>query len=124
MVQHQIDGEQNSMQGRPAADCLSVDHSLTDHEVAADVQTLATLGNDTQYEALRLIAESDDAVCVCELEPALGVSQGGGQSGTIATLQYGPGQAAKRGSMAVLPATPRAERLLRFFDNMRALEND
>ena len=59
-----------------ASDCCSPGHSLSEAAVAADVETLATLGNDTRYEALRLIAGSGDGVCVCELEPNLGVSQG------------------------------------------------
>lgn len=51
-------------------------HSLREEAVTADVERLAALANPTRYEALRLIAEADDALCVCEIEPALEVSQG------------------------------------------------
>ncbi|MFC7154864.1 ArsR/SmtB family transcription factor [Halomarina halobia] len=40
------------------------------------MQLLSAMGNDIRYEALRLIARADGGLCVCQLEPALGVSQG------------------------------------------------
>lgn len=111
-------------QGRQAANCCSVSHSLTEQEVAADVQTLATLGNDTRYEALRLIAASDDAVCVCELEPVLGVSQGAVSQALSRLFSTGLVQRRKEGRWRYYTATPRADRLLRVLDNMRSLGND
>jgi ArsR family transcriptional regulator len=92
--------------------------------VAADVQTLATLGNDTRYEALRLIAASDDAVCVCELEPVLGVSQGAVSQALSRLFSTGLVQRRKEGRWRYYTATPRADRLLRVLDNMRSLGND
>ena len=64
--------------GGQQSDCCSADggHALTESEVADDVKLLATLGSDTRYETLRLIAGADEDPCVCEIEPALGVSQG------------------------------------------------
>jgi ArsR family transcriptional regulator len=44
--------------------------------IAADVQLLSAMGNDTRYELLRLIDGSDSEVCVCDLEGAVGVTQG------------------------------------------------
>jgi len=55
--------------------CQTAQHSLTESELASDVQILAALGSDTRYEVLRLIADTDGDSCVCELEPALDVSQ-------------------------------------------------
>jgi ArsR family transcriptional regulator len=43
--------------------------------LAADVQLLSAMGNDTRYELLRRIEGADDDVCVCELERGVGVSQ-------------------------------------------------
>jgi ArsR family transcriptional regulator len=54
--------------------CESVG-SVDADELAADVQLLSAMGNDTRYELLRLIENADGDVCVCELEAAVGVTQ-------------------------------------------------
>ena len=66
----------NEPQSPPGADCCTSGHSLTDTEISGDVQLLSTLGSNTRYEALRIIAGSDRGACGCELEPLLDVSQG------------------------------------------------
>jgi ArsR family transcriptional regulator len=104
--------------------CPSVSRSLSDDELAADVQTLATLGTDTRYEALRLIAEADEAVCVCELEPALGVSQGAVSQALSRLFSAGLVERRKEGRWRYYTATPRAERLLDVLDETRALETN
>jgi len=43
--------------------------------LAADVQLLSAMGNDTRYELLRRIDGADAEVCVCDLEATVGVSQ-------------------------------------------------
>lgn len=95
-------------------------HSLTEPEVASDVDILATLGNDTRYEALRLIAEADDDVCVCELEPALGVSQGAVSQALSRLFSAGLVERRKEGRWRYYTATHRAERLLDVLDDTRA----
>jgi ArsR family transcriptional regulator len=92
--------------------------------VAADVQTLTVLGNDTRYEALRFIAASDDAICVCELEPVLGVSQGAVSQALSHLFSAGLVQRRKEGRWRYYTATPRAERLLRVLDDTRSLNDD
>lgn len=96
------------------------DHGLADEEVAADVETLATLGNDTRYEALRLIAGTEDGVCVCELEPSLGVSQGAVSQALSRLFTAGLVDRRKEGRWRYYTATPRARRLLRVLDETRA----
>jgi len=110
--------------GEEAADCCSAGHSLSDREVAADVQMLATLGNDTRYEALRLIAGSEDGVCVCELEPALGVSQGAVSQALSRLFGSGLVDRRKEGRWRYYTATPRAERLLEALDDVREADDD
>lgn len=122
-------GEQQIDESTPpndprTSDCCSVGHSLADEAVAADVQTLATLGNDTRYEALRLIAAADGAVCVCELEPALGVSQGAVSQALSRLFSAGLVERRKDGRWRYYTATPRAERLLRVLDDTRSLDDD
>jgi ArsR family transcriptional regulator len=104
--------------------CCSSGHSLADREVAADVQVLATLGNDTRYEALRLIAGSEDGVCVCELEPALGVSQGAVSQALSRLFGSGLVDRRKEGRWRYYTATPRAERLLEALDDVRGMDDD
>jgi len=100
-------------------ECCSSDHSLTEAEIAADVRTLATLGNDTRYEALRLIAGADGDVCVCELEPALGVSQGAVSQALSRLFSDGLVERRKEGRWRYYSVTPRAERLIQVLDDTR-----
>ena len=113
-------------QRQQSADCCSVSHShsLTDSEVAADVEILAPLGNDTRYEALRLIAEADDDICVCEIEPALGVSQGAVSQALSRLFSAGLVERRKEGRWRYYTATPRATRLLNVLDDTREENND
>ncbi|RBI62161.1 ArsR family transcriptional regulator [halophilic archaeon] len=125
MSGQKTDGRPSDAHSQRASDCCSVSHShsLTEPEVAADVETLATLGNDTRYEALRLIAEADDDVCVCELEPALGVSQGAVSQALSRLFSAGLVERRKEGRWRYYTATPSAERLLRVLDDGRSLDD-
>ncbi|NHN48101.1 winged helix-turn-helix transcriptional regulator [Halostella sp. JP-L12] len=120
----QTGDERTDERGGEAADCCSVGHSLTEAAVATDVETLATLGNDTRYEALRLIAASDDGVCVCELEPTLGVSQGAVSQALSRLFSAGLVERRKEGRWRYYSATPRAERLLRALDDTRPSDDE
>ncbi|WP_433630192.1 ArsR/SmtB family transcription factor [Halomicrococcus sp. NG-SE-24] len=126
MSGQKTDGQPSDAQSQQTTDCCSVSHShsLTESEVAADVETLATLGNDTRYEALRLIAEADDDVCVCELEPTLGVSQGAVSQALSRLFSAGLVERRKEGRWRYYTATPSAERLLRVLDDGRSLDDD
>ena len=119
-------GTDRSADGRDprTVDGTRIGHSLTDAEVAADVRTLATLGNDTRYEALRLVAEAEADVCVCELEPALGVSQGAVSQALSRLFAAGLVERRKDGRWRYYTATARARRLLRFLDETRATRTD
>jgi ArsR family transcriptional regulator len=109
------DGVEEPASGSPG------DHSLTEAALADDVETLATLGNDTRYEALRLIAgAADGEVCVCDLEPALGVSQGAVSQALSRLFSAGLVERRKEGRWRYYSATPRAERLLAVLDETRA----
>jgi ArsR family transcriptional regulator len=92
--------------------------------VATDAELLATLGNDTRYETLRLIAEADDEVCVCEIEPALGVSQGAVSQALSRLFSAGLVERRKEGRWRYYTATPRAERILRVLDETRSTDDE
>ena len=126
MSSQKTEDEPTGARDRRAAGCCSVGHSLSEGEVAADVETLATLGNDTRYEALRLIAESgaDGGVCVCELEPTLGVSQGAVSQALSRLFSAGLVERRKEGRWRYYTATPRANRLLGVLDETRSLDDE
>lgn len=115
------DSQSPEMQRQHGSDCCSANHahSLADSAVASDVELLATLGNDTRYEALRLIAEADDDICVCEIEPAVGVSQGAVSQALSRLFSAGLVERRKEGRWRYYTATPRAERLLSVLDDTR-----
>ena len=104
--------------------CSPAGHSLPESALAADVQTLAALGNDTRYEALRLISEAPEDVCVCELEPSLGVSQGAVSQALSRLFSVGLVERRKEGRWRYYTATERAERLLAVLDETRSEEHD
>lgn len=124
MSEQRTGNERAEVNDRRATGRRSVDHPLTERAIAADVRTLATLGNDTRYEALRCIAEADDAVCVCELEPALGVSQGAVSQALSRLFSAGLVERRKEGRWRYYTTTPRADRLLRVLDDTRSLDDD
>ncbi len=99
--------------------CCEASHSLTEDDLAADVQTLTALGSDTRYEVLRLIAGSEDGVCVCELEPALGVSQSAISQALSRLFGAGLVDRRKEGRWRYYTATQRAEKLLDVLDETR-----
>lgn len=94
-------------------------HDLAESELAADVQVLTALGNETRYEALRLIATADEGRCVCEVEPALGVSQGAVSQALSRLFAAGLVSRRKEGRWRYYEATPRARRLLSALDAVR-----
>lgn len=105
--------------GGPQGCCDGATHALTESELAADVQTLATLGNDTRYEALRLIATAEDGICVCDLEPELGVSQSAVSQALSRLFSAGLVDRRKEGRWRYYSATPRANRILDVLDATR-----
>jgi len=107
--------------GPRRGDCCSVGdgHGLTGAEVADDVEMLATLGNDTRYKALRRIAAAEEDVCVCEIEPGLGVSQGAVSQALSHLFGAGLVDRRKESRWRYYSTTPRAEKLLAVLDETR-----
>ena len=99
--------------------CTTAQRSLTESDLASDVQILTALGNDTRYEALRLIADADGDVCVCQLEPALGVSQSAVSQALSRLYAAELVSRRKDGRWRYYTATPRATALLDTLDETR-----
>ena len=104
--------------------CCSAAHSLDEQALATDVGLLGAMGSDTRYEALRLIAESEEGVCVCELEPALGVSQGAVSQALSRLYAAGLVSRRKEGRWRYYSATPATRQLLETLDEIRTDDDD
>ena len=111
------DDEPTSTDSAPG--CCSVGELSSEAVVAADVETLSALGNDTRYEAVRRIAGADGEVCVCELLPTLGVSQGAVSQALSRLYTAGLVTRRKQGRWRYYGVTERAERLLAVLDETR-----
>lgn len=104
--------------------CQVASHSLSEGALAADLQALRAVSNDTRYEILRLVAGSEGGHCVCELEPALDVSQGAVSHALSRLFSAGLVERRKVGRWRYYNATPSAERLLNVLDEIRSHDNE
>lgn len=109
---------------QPRERCCEAEHSLSERELATDIRTLAAVGSETRYEALRLIAETEDGACGCELEPALGVSQGAVSQALSRLYAAGLVSRRKKGRWRYYSVTSRAERLLEVLDETRTFDDE
>ncbi|WP_129115473.1 ArsR/SmtB family transcription factor [Halegenticoccus tardaugens] len=105
-------------------ECCTSPVATEANAIATDVQLLSALGNDTRYEALRLIAGSNEGVCVCQLQPALGVSQGAVSQALSRLHSAGLVTRRKEGRWRYYSATPAAEQLLGTLDEIRGAVNE
>jgi len=104
--------------------CPVARHRLTESELASDVRILAALGSDTRYEVLRLIADTEGDSCVCELEPALDVSQSAISQALSRLHAAGLVSRRKDGRWRYYAATPQATALLSTLDETRGASDE
>ncbi|WP_394338698.1 ArsR/SmtB family transcription factor [Haloprofundus halophilus] len=70
------------------------------------------------------MADSDGGVCVCELEPALGVSQSAVSQALSRLYSAGLVSRRKEGRWRYYAATPRTEAILNTLDETRGESNE
>lgn len=87
--------------------------------LAADVELLSAVGNDTRYELLRRIDGADGEVCVCDLEAAVGVSQSAVSQALSRLYTAGLVTRRKDGNWRYYGLTDEAEQLLTTLDAIR-----
>ncbi|MWG34286.1 ArsR/SmtB family transcription factor [Halomarina oriensis] len=104
--------------------CCSMPVDVAEDTVATDVALLSAMGNDTRYEALRIVASASDGVCVCELQPALGVSQGAVSQALSRLHSAGLVSRRKEGRWRYYSVTPVAVRLLDTLDDVRGGDDE
>jgi DNA-binding transcriptional ArsR family regulator len=98
-------------------DALAADAPLA--HAAADVETLATLGDDTRYRLTRILVAAGEELCVCELAPTLDVSDSAISHALTDLTEAGLVDRRKEGKWRYYRATERAERLLAVLDDTR-----
>lgn len=128
MNRHQHSAVGSDSDAEAAGDCRTgAEQSLSGREIEVDVDALAAVGNQTRYEALRLVAATEDGTCGCEIEPTLGVSQGAVSQALSRLHDAGLVTRRKEGRWRYYEATERAARLLDVLDETRpddGLEGD
>jgi ArsR family transcriptional regulator len=110
--------------GDPTSDdtdpcCVEPVHTLSGDALTEDVTRLAAAGNETRYEALRYVAAADGGRCVCELESALGVTQGAVSQALSRLSTAGLVTRRNESRWRFYEPTPAAHRLLETLDAIR-----
>jgi len=85
----------------------------------ADTTALSTLGDETRYRLARVLAAADGALCVCELDPLVDVSDSAVSHALADLREAGLVTRHKEGSWRYYDATERTERLVSALDETR-----
>jgi DNA-binding transcriptional ArsR family regulator len=88
-------------------------------EYANDLTALKTLGNETRYRIIRLLAAADDELCVCEITPLFEVSESAVSHALSDLTDSGLLSRRKEGKWRHYRTTARAERLVEALDETR-----
>ncbi|MFB6296883.1 MAG: ArsR/SmtB family transcription factor [Salinirussus sp.] len=99
--------------------CCEPTGTVDEAALAADVQVLSAMGNDTRYELVCRIADADGDVCVCDLESAVGVSQSAVSQALSRLYAAGLVTRRKEGAWRYYGVTGTAEALLATLEAVR-----
>ncbi len=113
-----------SRQQEASCSCAPRSHPLDESSIATDVELLATLANETRYEILRIIADAKDDLCVCEIEPALDVSQGAVSQALARLVSADLLERRKAGRWRYYRTTSRAEAIIDLLDETQVSNHD
>lgn len=86
---------------------------------ASDLAALTTLGDDTRYRIVRLLAAADGELCVCEITPVVDVSDSAISHALSDLHDAGLVTRRKEGTWRYYEATDRARALLDALDATR-----
>ncbi|MEM4780677.1 MAG: metalloregulator ArsR/SmtB family transcription factor [Halalkalicoccus sp.] len=96
-----------------------LDALVNDDALATDVETLAALGNETRYRLVRLLVETENELCVCEITPLMDVSDSAVSHALTKLVETDLVTKRKDGRWRKYRATPRANALLVVLDGTR-----
>lgn len=114
-------GNSGAVQGQP---CCSLDEEIEDGIVSDHVHLLETLGHATRYEALRLVARSDDGLCVCQIESALDVGQSATSQALSRLASVGLLTRRKEGRWRYYSATEAAREIIDVLDAIEGRDHE
>ena len=86
---------------------------------ASDLTAMKALGNDTRHRIVRLLAAADRALCVCEINPLVDVSDSAVSHALSDLTDAGLLDREKRGTWRYYETTERAEAILEALDATR-----
>ena len=98
-----IDAEVDSLE--------ALESAVDEDEVAAELELLSVLADETRYHILSLLLESDER-CVCELDAILDVSDSAISHALARLIEADLITRRKEGRWRIYAATDRAERLV------------
>lgn len=117
-----IDDEVGDCCDADVDDRIAVIEGLTDdvpEDTASDVAALRTLGDETRYRIVRLLAASDQELCVCEFTPVVDVSASAVSHALSDLGDAGLVDRRKDGKWRYYSLTERAQRLVGALDDSR-----
>jgi DNA-binding transcriptional ArsR family regulator len=82
---------------------------------------MSTLGDETRYRLARLLDAADDALCVCELEPLVDVSESAVSHALSDLVDAGLATREKNGRWRYYEATSRTAAVLGALDETRGV---
>lgn len=96
------------------------ERAFTDR-LARDRAAMSTLGDETRYRLARLLDAADDALCVCELEPLVDVSESAVSHALSDLVDAGLATREKNGRWRYYEATSRTAAVLGALDETRGV---
>lgn len=94
-------------------------NGANDADVEGDVDALRTLGSDTRYRIVRLLAAAGEELCVCEISPRVEVSDSAVSHALSDLADAGLVTRRKEGTWRYYRPTDRAVRLIEALDATR-----
>jgi len=88
----------------------------------SDLMALKTLGNETRYTIVRLLAAADQELCVCEITPVVDVSESAISHALSDLYEVGLVTRRKDGTWRYYEATDRARAVLDALDATRGAD--
>ncbi|UTF55934.1 ArsR/SmtB family transcription factor [Natronosalvus rutilus] len=90
----------------------------------SDLTALKTLGNETRYTIVHLLAAADQELCVCEITPVVDVSESAISHALSDLYETGLVTRRKDGTWRYYEATERARAVLDALDTTRGQTNE
>jgi DNA-binding transcriptional ArsR family regulator len=90
-------------------------------DTTRDRAALSALGDETRYRLIRLLAATDDPLCVCELEPLVDVSESAVSHALSDLVDAGLVTRSKAGRWRYYGTTARARAVLDALDETRGV---